>query len=131
MAVKFETDNKENTHLDGVFINFTNHPSAAWPSEQVNAAQEYGRIIDVPFPTVDPQGDEAYIEMVANHYEEVIMSYHPVAVLCQGEFCVAYQIISRLKKKGITVLAACSERITETSGNCKTSVFEFRRFRRL
>ena len=35
----------------GVFVNFSNHPSLRWSDEQLKVArQQYGEIIDVPFP---------------------------------------------------------------------------------
>ena len=35
-----------------MFINFSNHPSANWGTEQINEAEKYGRIVDLPFPAV-------------------------------------------------------------------------------
>ena len=32
-----------------MFINFSNHPSEAWGKAQLNAAMEYGEVIDIPF----------------------------------------------------------------------------------
>ena len=112
------------------FINFSNHPSKLWPESQVKAAEEFGTIIDLPFPAVDEFGDEAYIEQMAGEYVEKILEHEPVAVLCQGEFCLAYAVISKLKEKGITVLAACSKRIVEENKEEKKSIFVFQRFRR-
>ncbi len=36
----------------GTFVNFSNHPSGGWSELQKNAAEEYGTIIDIPFPAV-------------------------------------------------------------------------------
>ena len=54
----------------------------------------------------------------------------PDAVLCQGEFCLVYRVVSLLKEKNITVLAACSERCVIQNGDRKEVTFSFRRFRR-
>ena len=86
--------------------------------------------MDIPFPDVDPQGDEGYINNLAEYYFRKIMEFHPQAVLCQGEFCLSYQIITRLRKAGILVLAACSERMVRETGQKKEVVFVFRRFRK-
>ena len=115
--------------MERVLVNFTNHPSKAWEENQKGAAEQYGTILDLPFPTVDPEGDEAYIEALAEQYLSRIEALSPTAVLCQGEFCLTYQIVSRLKKKGITVLAACSERCVEEKGSRKEVMFRFQRFR--
>lgn len=112
------------------FINFSNHPSNLWGEHQSKEAEKYGPILDLPFPQVDELGDEAYIGRLADEYVEIIMSHNPAAVLCQGEFCLAYAVIQRLKKKSILVLAACSKRIISECGNTKISEFEFARFRR-
>ena len=58
-----------------------------------------------------------------------VMQYQPGAVLCQGEFTLAYSVIRTLKARGIRVLAACSERNVVTHGNTKQVVFRFERFR--
>ena len=79
-------------------------------NEQKKAALNYGEIIDIPFPSVDSNGDESYIKETGNKMIERIMSYHPKAVLCQGEFTLAYYIISALMRNEIIVLAACSNR---------------------
>ena len=41
-----------------MFINFSNHPSEAWGKTQLNAAMEYGEVIDIPFPAVNPYSNE-------------------------------------------------------------------------
>lgn len=90
---------------------------------------EYGEIIDIPFPSVSPQGDESYIDRLAGQYVKQILSLYPCAVLCQGEFCLAYQVITKLREKGIKVLAACSERIVKEAGQRKEVIFVFGQFR--
>ncbi|MCD8148460.1 MAG: hypothetical protein LUE92_02630 [Clostridiales bacterium] len=115
--------------MEGIFLNFTNHPSDEWEQEQAEAAAVYGSVRDLPFPAVDPCGDRDYIVDLARQCVERIMEYQPTAVLCQGEFCLAYHVIRLLKEREILVLAACAERITETDGNRKTSTFVFRQFR--
>lgn len=112
-----------------VFVNFTNHPSDKWEKCQLQAALEYGEIVDVPFPNVDPAGDELYIRVLAQESVEKIMNYEPEVVLCQGEFCLVYQVAARLMHRGVIVLAACSERIVKEKANKKETVFVFRQFR--
>lgn len=113
-----------------IFINFTNHPSCNWEQEQLQAARVYGRIVNLPFPEVDAEGDEEYIVKLAEEYVAKILQYRPEAVLCQGEFCLAYQVINRLKAQDIMVLAACSQRCVQECGNRKEVYFNFTRFRR-
>lgn len=112
------------------FVNFTNHPSSQWEEKQIKAAQQYGEIVDVPFPAVDPLGDEVYIEKLAGQYVERIMELQPRFVLCQGEFCLTFKIVEKLKANHIEVAAACSERRVKEEGNRKEVVFVFEHFRK-
>ena len=115
--------------MRNVFINFTNHPSELWGAEEKHAARQYGEIVELPFPAVDPQKDRDYITKLAEECVSRMLLLNPAAVLCQGEFCLVYQVVSRLKEEGITVLSACSERITTEEQGKKVSVFKFRQFR--
>lgn len=122
------TETKKN-QTESIFVNFTNHPSKQWEETELLSAQKYGTIVDVPFPVVDSDGDENYIARLAGEYTEKIICLHPIAVLCQGEFCLVYNIVSNLKQENITVLSACSERIVIEEAQKKRSIFRFRRFR--
>lgn len=120
---------------DAVFINFSNHPSSRWSQPQLSAAEKYGRVIDEPFPAVPADMDEAGVARLADEAAERILSQRPAAVLCQGEFTLAFAVTERLKAKGVTVLAASSDRVLETEadengGTRKVTVFRFTRFRK-
>ena len=112
-----------------IFVNFTNHPWKKWDERQTREALKYGTIQDIPFPSVKPQGSENYIDQLAKVYTKRILEAHPSAVLCQGEFCLCYQVVKNLQKEGILVLAACSERMVKEMGQKKEVSFVFRRFR--
>lgn len=111
------------------FINFTNHKSEAWEQKQIDAAREYGEIMDIPFPNVDPQCSEQEIKEIGEQCCREILWHNPEAVLCQGEFTLTVEIVQRLKSAGVRVLAACSERVVTEREGIKTSVFRFVRFR--
>lgn len=115
--------------MESIFVNFTNHPSNRWDEKQKKAALKYGKIVDIEFPKVAASGSRDYILDLAKKYVEKILELHPAAVLCQGEFCLAYHVISRLKEKEILVLAACSERMVVEDGNKKEVLFAFEQFR--
>ncbi len=118
---------------DNIFINFSNHPSSKWSATQTAEAEKFGKIVDIPFPDVDPAASKEDICKSAEKIVKKISDYHPAYVLCQGEFCLSYQVISLLKKKGVTVGASCSKRLVEerTIGDRieKLSVFQFEQFR--
>ena len=117
-----------------MLVNFTNHPSASWPEEQRRAAEKYGPIVDRPFPMVNAEWPESEIRRIALRESEAICALQPSAVVCQGEFTLAFAVTERLKAKGVTVLAASSDRVIETEADKngetrKISVFRFTRFR--
>lgn len=118
-----------------VFVNFSNHPSARWSPEQLAAAEAFGRVIDEPFPAVPADMDEADVARLADEAARRILAKKPAAVLCQGEFTLAFAVVERLKAQGMTVLAASSDRVIETEadengGTRKVTVFRFTRFRK-
>jgi hypothetical protein len=122
------------------FINYTNHPSAHWSQEEIDAAMQYAgrhedfRIIDIPFPAVDPREGTEYIIELSRLEAQRIIEYNPVAVLCQGEMTLSFSLVKRLMEKGIKVLATCSrrdtiEQVDAEGGTIKQARFIFERFR--
>lgn len=117
--------------IKGLFINFSNHPSDTWTEEQITAALLYGdKIIDIPFPAVDPAMNESGLREIADKAAESILALKPAAVMCQGEFGLSFSVIQLLLNAGIPVLYACSERNVYSNGNIKTVKFNFIQFRR-
>lgn len=117
-----------------VFINCSNHPSEKWCGAQRQEAEKYGTIVDIPFPEVDPVCTTEQVQALAEQICEKIDPYNAAAVMCQGEFTLTYAIVSRLKKKGVIALAACSRRKTEETvkedGSIqKKVIFDFEGFR--
>jgi len=117
-----------------VFVNYTNHPSDKWSKAQLEAARAYGEVIDMPFPDISPNASEKDISSLAEKACQKLEKLSPAAVLCQGEFSFVYQIVRRMTKRKIPVLAACSERIvaesTDENGvTHRTSEFKFVQFR--
>lgn len=116
-----------------MFINFSNHPSGKWSIEQIRAAEEFGQIKDFPFPEVSPAATGEEIAEMAEKIKDEILQMHPDAVLCQGEFTLAYAVTSRLKRENIKVIAACSERrveeVVENNATVKRLIFRFAGFR--
>ena len=117
-----------------MFINLSNHPSSRWSREQTEAAKQYGDIIDLPFPQVDPNGDEAYIAHLAENYCRKVTSLangNPVAVHLMGEMTLTFALARLLKEAGIPCMAATTERVVmENEPEVKTAIFRFIRFRK-
>lgn len=117
-----------------MFINYSNHSSKSWSREQINAAQMYGEIIDIPFINVDPTWSSSRVLDSATNVANEILKYKPEAVMCQGEFTFTYALVCILKRNGIKCLSACTNRIAQevvkADGTVvKESVFVFEGFR--
>lgn len=111
------------------FVNFSNHPSEKWCDAQRKAAEEYGNIVDIAFPSVNPTLNKDGVRELAEQYTSIIVMHKPAAVLCQGEFTLCFAVINMLKEKSVPVFAACSKRIVEETAKGKISIFEFEQFR--
>lgn len=118
-----------------MLYNICNHPSSKWETSQLLAAAEFGEIVDIPFPRIDPDGDEAYVARVVEHVygeiKELIKAEQNEKpyVHVMGEMTFSFGLISKLQADDIICLASTTARITNESGNSKTSVFKFQRFR--
>lgn len=113
-----------------VFLNLTNHPHSDWDFAQREAALALAAsIVDLPFPAVPADADEAAIGALA---EDVCANLPPGVshALVQGEFTLTLAIVQRLQRRGIVCLAATSERRAEPlADGRKASAFAFVRFR--
>ena len=121
-----------------MLINFSNHPFEKWSDEQQKKALEYGNVVDLPFPVVPADADENDIEMLAlgsiERIEDMLGGDLSGSVMVQGEFTLTYAVVSRLLKKGIRVISACSDRyvteVVSVDGDpVKQVKFCFERFR--
>lgn len=118
------------TPRGNVFANVSNHRKEMWDENQTQAALALAEHIeDVPFPAVPPDADEKAIEALA---DECLSRIPPATshALVQGEFTLTVALVRRLQARGITCLAATTERqVEEADSGRKTSVFRFNRFR--
>lgn len=117
-----------------MFVNHTNHPSSKWSEAQRAAAESFGSIIDLPFPSIDPSLDRDEVISTVEAQLIKIESLAPKAVLCQGEYTYTFAMVERLKRLGIPTPAACSERVVEEviapdGSTQRVSTFRFVRFR--
>lgn len=117
-----------------MFINLSNHSSDKWSKEMLEAAQQYGQVIDIAFPNVGADWDELKVDEVATQYFEKISQYENPIIMIQGEFTLTYRLVTLCKEKGYKVVSACSERISQekvcSDGSVnRTSIFKFVRFR--
>ncbi len=121
--------------LEGkMFLNISNHRSDFWGKNQLDAAHQFGEIIDIPFPQISSEATTREIDQRVSEYVEKIRAYEHPVVMVQGEFVFTFRLVTELKKEGITVVASATERKAEEQHNedgttTKTTVFEYRGFR--
>ena len=111
-----------------MFLNLSNHPSSNWTESQLAAAG--GKVVDLAFPQVDPDGDETYIEQLANDYYNKINAMPNIeTVHIMGEMNFTYSLVNKLKANGIKCVASTTKRETVEENGMKISKFNFVRFR--
>jgi len=127
---EFNCEYKENQLL----INLSNHPSSKWDSGQLGAAAEFGEIADMPFPDIDANGDEIYIENLADEYANKIRQVSEgkrATVHLMGEMTFTFALLSKLQAAGITCIASTSRRmVVDDKPGHREVTFQFVRFRK-
>jgi hypothetical protein len=118
-----------------MFLNLSNHPSANWSAEQTEAARQLsGEIVDLPFPAVDPVGDEDYIASIVDEYLCKVLEIsegQDVTVHLMGEMTFTFALVQRLHILGIPCVASTTRRETvEYPDGRKESFFQFVQFRK-
>lgn len=113
------------------FINLTNHPSEGWSEEQLAAAHQFGEIVDIHFPNIEPSFTSSVVNSLADTTVDSITALgKDITVHIMGEMTFTYAVVSRLKALGITCLASTTERNTIIAPDGKKiSEFKFVQFR--
>ena len=118
-----------------MLINISNHPFSYWEEKQRRAAEIYGKCIDLPFPSIDPLGDEEYIESLAEDYLKQVLRYklsndEEIVVHLMGEMNFVFSLLEKLKMKGIKCMASTTKRLIQYyDDGVKETRFSFVRFR--
>lgn len=115
-----------------MFINLTNHPSEKWSEEQLNAARQYGEILDLSFPVIEPTFTKEDIMFLVKDCTDTVlgMAEENTVVHVMGEMTFTHNLVNALKDLGITCLASTTERNTFiTPDGKKISEFKFIQFR--
>lgn len=119
-----------------MLINFTNHPVKHWQKNQIDfAIKKYKKVIDLPFPDINPNSSTQMIQKNSNKYLLKFLnilknsSDKNNAVHIMGEHTFTYNLVLLLKQNNIKCIASTSSRIVFQKGNIKTVKFNFIRFR--
>lgn len=114
-----------------MLINLSNHPVANWSSEQKNMAeQQFGKVVDIPFPAIDPYSDAPALKKLAQTYVDQIMSLNPTTVHIMGELTFTFYLVKSLQALGVHCIASTTNRlVTEKDNLTKVTTFQFAGFR--
>lgn len=116
-----------------MFINVSNHSSEKWSPEQLKAAQEFGEIIDLGFPNVEPYLFSIELEdLVLNWFGKIVSyeTYETIHVHLMGETGFVCLLARMLDRNGFHVLHSTTARVVEEKPDgTKVSIFRFVRFR--
>lgn len=106
-------------------INYSNHPSRNWGESQLAAAKEYGDIIDLSFPKVNPE-DNNISSLVNMEFEKLkkMAAGKDATIHIMGEMTLCFALVQRLKSIGIRCVASTTKR-----ANNDSEEFEFVSFR--
>lgn len=120
--------------MNNLFINLSNHPSGSWSESQLKVAAEYGNIVDLPFPQVNEDGDEKYIEDLVDTYFAKVIELSgniPCTIHLMGELNFSFALVNKLKGMGYNCIASTTKRnVIELPDGSKNVAFEFCRFRK-
>ena len=121
------------TSAPPLFLNLSNHSSDKWGEAQLDAARAYGKVVDIPFPEIDPGATTEEIYILAEEYAEEITSRYPdrdLTVHIMGEMTFCFRLVTLLHARGVRCVASTTQRKTsELADGKKESIFEFQEFR--
>ncbi len=115
-----------------MLINLSNHHSDFWDGIQKQSVESrFGKIIDLPFPNIDPMADIEEVSNLANKYFQQCASHlvqhdgYPDVIHVTGEHTFTFTFVTLAKANGIKCVCSTTPRIVETTDGIKTSVFRF------
>ena len=125
-----------------MFINISNHPSSKWSPEQLAAASQYGKIVDIQFPNIPAEADHSEVESLAWDYviraedllrdpatERAKDGSHAIHVMGETSFVVAFVRNCRL---GVPLVCSTTAReVVDLGDGKKEARFRFVQFRQM
>ena len=94
-----------------MIVNLSNHPSSSWSDKQLQAASEYGEIVDLQFPQIHPDATLGSVKRIARTYKDKILKLNPDVLHIQGEQVFVFILVNWMRELGIRCVASTSKRI--------------------
>jgi len=115
-----------------MFFNISNHPTSQWGKKQLEEAQKFGEVVDVPFPNVDPHINDVEMENLAKTFcqsnPEIINASAEDVFHVMGETGFIFALVVLLGRQ--RCVHSTTQRKSLEKDGVKTSIFEFVQFRR-
>ena len=95
-------------------------------------AKHYGKVIDLPFPQVDPAMTSEQVQALADECVKTILEMGDTASLTvhvMGEMTLVYHVVTVLKAAGVRCVASTTQRVATEDDGLKMSEFHFVQFR--
>jgi hypothetical protein len=116
-----------------MFVNVSNHSSDKWSPEQLKSARQFGEVVDLGFPNVNPNLFSVELEDLVLEWLEKITSLEKdemIHVHLMGETGFVCRLAMRLSNLKFHVLHSTTARVVEEKADgTKVSIFKFVRFR--
>lgn len=117
-----------------ILINHSNHPVEKWSEEQKAG---WDKIVDLPFPAIDPHADMEEIEKIALENFKKIREIavregadkNSIYVMLQGEFSYCYTLFHSIRNLFLIAIPTTERVVEEKPDGSKVSVFKFVRWR--
>ena len=120
-----------------MLLNLSNHTIKRWDKKQLLEAEYlFGKVVDLPFPAINPLASEAEIEELSLQYlnvctEKLFSSQEKNnGVHIMGELTFVFSLVKKLLEKDIICIASTTERNVKFKNNIKTAEFNFVKFRK-
>jgi hypothetical protein len=115
-----------------IFINFSSYPSNRWEEKKLEAAKQFGEIIDIPFPSIPDGKTIREIEDMAKAKEKEILEMaagNDTTILVTGEPVYTFSLLRLLKADGIRCVVSSAKEVVKDLGNGeKIGQIKFLRF---
>ena len=117
-----------------MLINLSNHKYEKWQESQKQiATTNYGVVLDLSFPQIDPKWtSEQVMELAFTYLKDIkslVRKEKKKVVHIQGEFTFVFKLVTLLKQNGIVCIASTSKRNVKQVGTKKVIDFIFTNFR--
>jgi hypothetical protein len=115
------------------FLNISNHPVEGWSASQREAALALAPdadLLDVDFPTLDPQWSRVKVKVKAIEFIDDLDPRPGARAMVAGEEPImCFYLVRELQALGVACYSATTERVVEERDGVKTSRSSFVRFR--